>query len=30
MLIEQQHSTLPIFDTTAIHAEAAVKWALER
>lgn len=29
MLIDQQHSTLPIFDTTAIHAEAAVRLSLE-
>jgi aspartate racemase len=29
MLIDQEHSTLPIFDTTAIHAEAAVRWSLE-
>lgn len=29
MLIEQEHSPLPVFDTTRLHAEAAVDWALD-
>jgi len=29
LLIKQEDVDLPIFDTTTIHAEAAVKWALE-
>ena len=29
MLIEQKHSPLPVFDTTRLHAEAAVDWALD-
>lgn len=29
LLINQEHSTLPLFDTTAIHARAAVDFALE-
>ena len=28
MLVQQQHTTVPLFDTTAIHAEAAVNRAL--
>jgi len=28
MLVEQRHITLPLFDTTRIHAEEAVRWAL--
>ena len=28
LLIEQQHSSIPVLDTTAIHAAAAVDWAL--
>lgn len=28
LLIQQQHCALPLFDTTAIHSEAAVSWAL--
>ena len=29
MLVQQQHTNIPLFDTTAIHAEEAVKLALE-
>lgn len=29
MLIQQEHSALPVFDTTRLHAEAAVDWALD-
>ena len=29
LLVSQNDSRLPLFDTTEIHAEAAVKWALE-
>jgi len=29
MLVQQQHTDIPLFDTTAIHAEAAVEKALE-
>jgi len=29
MLVQQAHTDIPLFDTTAIHAEAAVKMALE-
>ena len=29
MLVQQQHTTVPLYDTTAIHAEAAVKMALD-
>lgn len=29
MLVQQQHTSVPLFDTTAIHAEAAVNRALE-
>ena len=28
LLIEPQHSTVPVFDTTTLHATAAVNWAL--
>lgn len=28
LLVEQQHTDIPLFDTTAIHAQAAVDWAL--
>ncbi|WP_300596126.1 aspartate/glutamate racemase family protein [Erythrobacter sp.] len=28
LLIQQQHSALPLFDTTALHCEAAVEFAL--
>jgi len=28
LLVEQQHTNMPLFDTTAIHARAAVKYAL--
>jgi len=28
MLVQQQHTTTPLYDTTAIHAQAAVEWAL--
>nr|AWJ66290.1 aspartate racemase [uncultured bacterium] len=28
MLVQQQHTDIPLFDTTAIHAQAAVAWAL--
>ena len=28
LLIQQQHSPIPVFDTTRIHAEAAVRFAL--
>lgn len=29
LLIKPEHSPVPVFDTTAIHASAAVRWALE-
>jgi aspartate racemase len=29
MLVQQEHTDIPLFDTTAIHAEAAVLKALE-
>jgi aspartate racemase len=29
LLIQPEHSPVPVFDTTAIHAQAAVDWALE-
>jgi aspartate racemase len=29
LLIEPQHSSLPVFDTTRLHAEGAVEWALK-
>lgn len=28
MLIQQEHCSVPVFDTTALHAAAAVRWAL--
>jgi aspartate racemase len=28
LLLGQEHSSLPIFDTTVIHAESAAEWAL--
>lgn len=28
LLIKQTHSPVPVFDTTRIHATAAVEWAL--
>lgn len=28
MIVDQSDSTVPLFDTTAIHSEAAVEWAL--
>jgi len=28
LLVQQSHTTVPLYDTTAIHAEEAVKWAL--
>lgn len=28
MLVQQKHTQVPLFDTTAIHAQAAVDWAL--
>lgn len=30
LLIQQSHVTIPVFDTTKIHAEKAVEWALDR
>ncbi len=30
LLIKPEHSVLPVFDTTALHAQAAVDWAIER
>ncbi|HHF43643.1 MAG TPA: aspartate racemase, partial [Candidatus Aminicenantes bacterium] len=29
LLIKPEHSSLPLFDTTAIHARSAVDWALD-
>ncbi len=29
LLIQQQHSPIPVFDTTRLHAAAAVEWALK-
>ena len=29
MLVQQRHTQIPLFDTTAIHAQAAVSEALE-
>jgi len=29
LLVEQQHTEVPLYDTTAIHASAAVEWALK-
>ena len=28
LLVQPQHTNIPLFDTTAIHAAAAVDWAL--
>jgi aspartate racemase len=28
MLVQQEHTHIPLFDTTAIHAQAAVEWSL--
>ncbi|EPC01018.1 aspartate racemase [Litchfieldella anticariensis FP35 = DSM 16096] len=28
LLVQQEHTTVPLYDTTTIHAEEAVKWAL--
>jgi aspartate racemase len=28
MLVQQEHTEIPLFDTTAIHAQKAVEWAL--
>ena len=30
LLVRQEDCSVPLFDTTAIHAKAAVKWALEK
>ena len=30
MLVQQEHTAVPLFDTTAIHAQAAVEWALSQ
>jgi aspartate racemase len=30
MLVQQQHCTLPLFDTSAIHAEAALQYAVAK
>ncbi|MBI1294238.1 amino acid racemase [bacterium] len=30
LLVQQAHTSIPLFDTTSIHAEAAVDWALVR
>jgi aspartate racemase len=29
LLIKPEHAALPVFDTTALHAQAAVDWAIE-
>ncbi|MCE8021591.1 aspartate/glutamate racemase family protein [Halomonas sp. MCCC 1A11036] len=29
LLVQQRHTEVPLYDTTAIHAEEAVKWALQ-
>lgn len=29
LLIKPEDSALPVFDTTALHAQAAVDWAIE-
>lgn len=29
LLVQQSHTEVPLYDTTAIHAEEAVKWALQ-
>ncbi|MEO0972118.1 MAG: aspartate/glutamate racemase family protein, partial [Pseudomonadota bacterium] len=28
LLVQPQHTSMPLYDTTEIHAEAAVSWAL--
>jgi aspartate racemase len=28
MLVQTQHTALPLFDTTALHARSAALWAL--
>lgn len=30
LLVQQSHTAVPLYDTTAIHAEEAIKWALEK
>ncbi|MCP8690561.1 aspartate racemase, partial [Marinobacterium sp. OS208] len=30
MLIEQKHTNVPLYDTTQIHSEAAVEFALNQ
>ncbi|MBW3140584.1 aspartate/glutamate racemase family protein [Ferrimonas balearica] len=30
LLVKPEHTSVPLFDTTALHAEAAVEWALGR
>ncbi|CAM3803931.1 aspartate/glutamate racemase family protein [Parendozoicomonas haliclonae] len=30
LLVQQSHTSVPLFDTTAIHAEMAVQWALAK
>lgn len=30
LLVQQSHTAVPLYDTAAIHAEEAVKWALQR
>jgi aspartate racemase len=30
LLVEPQHTTVPLYDTTQIHAQAAVKLALTK
>ncbi len=30
MLVEQKHTTVPLYDTTQIHSEAAIAFALEK
>jgi aspartate racemase len=29
LLIKPEDSALPVFDTTALHAQAAVEWAID-
>jgi aspartate/glutamate racemase len=29
MLLQPQHTDIKLYETTAIHAQPAVKWALE-
>ncbi len=29
LLVNQAHASVPVFDTTALHAQAAVEWALQ-